>query len=242
MKSVKEYIINESEISKEKKEEIFQFVNDYFDKFNKDPKNFLKYKFKKKSNYAFHGWNIESLLNCPDIPHARECKNLLISISKKEIDGKILPDYWDGHCVYLSHFKLKNKRKSLIQRYLGAYKAHYINKREKDPTLLFQLKLKDYNYITNFEKYNNKKILEDHGFLEVYDFTDTNDYEYIDSKEGVTIKVFLWNKFWPIIRFDFENIDEGLKVKSSTNVNKDIDSNKFIICMPNKFIDLNLEQ
>lgn len=238
MKSVKEYIISESEISKEKKEEIIKFVEDYFDKFDKDPKNFLKHKF-KKSNYSF-SWSIESLLNCNDIPYNGECKKLLYSISKKEFGGKIMPDYFEGHITYLSHMSLKTKRNSLIKRYLGAYKAIII-KKEKNPSLLFQLKLNDYKYITNFENHHPKEILEDPGFLEIYDFTDTKDYEYMDSNKGVTIKIFLWNKYWPIIRFDFDEINEKLKVKSSTNIGKDVDDSKFIICMPGNFIKLNLE-
>lgn len=241
MKSVKEYIITESNLSKEKKEEIINFVEDYFDKFDKDPKNFLKHKFEKKTNYDFFGWSIESLLHSKKVPHGHECTNLLVSLHRKEISGKKMPDYWSGNYILTSYMKLKAKRNSLIKRYLGAYKVGTINKRQKDPELLYQHCLRDYVYITNFE--NNKKILEDPGFLEIYDFTDSKDYEYIEeSDKGITVKVFLWNKYWPIIRFDFKNIDEGLKINSSTNIYKDVDYSKFIICIPGNFVKLNLEQ
>lgn len=237
MKSIKEFLINESQITKEKKEEVIKFVKDYFDKFDKDPKNFLKHKFEKKSNYEFHGWSIESLLNCNDIPQTKECRNLLYLLSEMEINGKIMPDYYDGNITYLSHMSLKSKRNSLIKKYLGAYKA-IINKREKNPSLLFQLALRDYDYITNFEKYNNGKILKDQGFLELYHFTSTKNYEFTKSDKDVTMKLFLWNDYWPIIRFDFGDINEESNQK---NDSYDINFDKFIICMPGKFIDLNLE-
>ena len=119
-----------TESLKENKLDAIKFIEEYFDKFNSNKKNFMTNKF-DSTEYDF-SWTIESLLNCDDIQDNFACKRLLYKINKNYKGNKILPNTNGTTYTTISIKYLKRNLKNMC----GAYKFNNINKREKTPALI----------------------------------------------------------------------------------------------------------
>ena len=183
--------------------------------------NHLSGKFAPGKNLV--GWSIESLLHCPDIPYTSEAKELLYDLSRREINGKKIPDWYD-----IRTFKYDvNYKNSCIDKY---YDINYIYeirwtggrdriKRRKYPCIMVQTSLYNFNYVTNFPKYDYKENYNSSASKELQNFV-RNYTSFENRTEHVKMKVAFWNKRWSIIKFEFP-------------------SDRWIICYAGEFARMN---
>ena len=232
MKQLSNFIL-EQKIDKEDKQKAISFVKEYFDKFDKDSKNFLKNKF-DDNEFTFR-WSLGTLLQSLSDKECNHVCRLLNSINNKYKTDNYLPRMASSSVVKYTSYNIIKKN---INKYLGAYKINIFSK-EQYPTLLRIPSYSDYVYITNLDKYHTENQLKDSACIELFDFTTDENPLVKNEIEHITIRFFLWNNYCPIIRIDFlDKINEGLKIKSDTKINSEDPltiKNKFIIAMPKWF-------